>query len=105
MLGGNAKVNIPELGGWQSPKHFGIEQMPKPHEIPTLESALGKLKDPKDLNNLTLGLPKLSGRDGKQYNFAVLYDPMYMTKFKNVMKKAQRYSSNVLNNNQNQVYA
>ena len=104
MLGNKPKVNIPELGGWQSPQHFGVKQMPAPHEIPTLETALGRLKDPKELNSLTLGLPKLSGRDGKQYNFAVLYDPMYMDKFKNVMKKAQRYGGNLLNNN-SQVYA
>jgi len=64
--------------------------MPDIHQLPTLETALGRLKDPQELNNLTLGLPKLSGRDGKQYNFAVLYDPMYMQKFKNTMKKAQR---------------
>ena len=106
MLGNAPKVNIPELGGWQSPQHFGIEQMPDIHQLPTLETALGRLKDPQELNNLTLGLPKLSGRDGKQYNFAVLYDPMYMQKFKNTMKKAQRYGASLLNSvNGNQVYA
>jgi hypothetical protein len=99
MLGNIPKINIPELGGWQSPAHFGLDQLPEVHKLPTIESALGRLKDPKELNNLTLGLPKVTGRGGKEYNFAVLYDPMYITKFKSVMKKAQKYGGNLMSNN------
>lgn len=106
MLGNAPKINIPELGGWQSPAHFGMPQMPDIHELPTLESALGRLKDPSELKDLTLGLPSLTGKEGKKYNFAVLYDPAFISKFKNVMKKAQGISmkNNLMSINKGKAY-
>ncbi len=104
MLGNVPKINIPELGGWQSPAHFGMPQMPDIHELPTLESALGRLKDPSELKDLTLGLPSLTGKEGKKYNFAVLYDPAFISKFKNVMKKAQGVKNNFISSNRGKAY-
>ncbi len=91
MLGNKPKINITALGGWQDPKHFGLQQMPKPHEMPSLDSALGRIKDPKELNDLTLGMPKSTSREGKSYNYGVLLDPFFNKNFKKVMKKAARY--------------
>jgi uncharacterized protein YeeX (DUF496 family) len=91
MLGNSPKINITALGGWQDPKHFGLQQMPKPHEMPSLDSALGRVKDPKELNDLTLGLPKSTSREGKSYNYGILLDPFFNKNFKKVMKKAARY--------------
>ena len=65
--------------------------MPKPHEMPSLDSALGRIKDPKELNALTLGLPKSTNREGKSYNYGILLDPFFNKNFKKVMKKAARY--------------
>ena len=85
-------------------KHFGIEQMPKLHEMPSLETALGRLKDPKELNDLTLGLASTSSRSGKKYNFAVLLDPEYMNKFNKVMGKVQKYGKNLYKRKFNRIY-
>jgi hypothetical protein len=101
MLGNAPKVNIPELGGWQSPKHFGMSQMPDVHEIPNLNTALGKIKDPSQLNDLTLGLPKSTNREGKSYNYGVLLDPFFNKNFKRVMKKAQNHGRYSYNNRMN----
>ena len=101
MLGNIPKLNIPELGGLQSPQHFNMPQLPDLHQLPNLETALGRLTNPSELSKLTLGLPKITSKNGKKYNFAVLYDPNYMKKLKKVMKKASKPYINY-NNNLNQ---
>lgn len=93
MLGNVPSVNIPELGGWQQVEHFNMPQLPDLHQLPRLEQALGRLTETGELNRLTLGLPQMTSRSGRKYNFAVLYKPEYLKKLKKVMKKASSVGS------------
>ena len=95
-LGGTPKVNISELGNLkQSLEHFGMPTLPKLHDLPKLGEALGRIGKPEDLANLTLGLPVMTSKSGKQMNVSVLYNPLYLKKMK-YASKGQKLSKNQL---------
>lgn len=95
ILGNKPKTLIPELGGLNSIKHFGMPQMPKAHELPSLSESLGKIKDVGDLSKLTLGLPMTSGHKGTGFNKKIMYSEDYLgstDKYKkNKRGKGNRY--------------
>ena len=88
-LGTQPKVNVPELGNLpQSLEHFGMPMLPKLAQLPKLQEALGKVVSKKDIESLTLGLPRMASGRGKTYTSAVLYDPSFLKKLKRVSRAA-----------------
>ena len=86
LMGNKPKTLIPELGGLNSMKHFGMPQMPKAHELPSLSDSLGKIKDVGDLSKLTLGLPMSSDSKGSGFNKKIMYGQDYLKSVKKYKK-------------------
>ncbi|MCC8372022.1 MAG: hypothetical protein LN568_04720 [Rickettsia endosymbiont of Pseudomimeciton antennatum] len=85
---GLAKMPIPELGGLkQAVEHFNMRSVPQLKDLPQLSESLGKIVSLKDIEGLTLGLPKMTAASGKNYNYEVLYDNEFIKKLKKVSKK------------------
>ena len=84
---GSPKISIPELGGLkQSLEHFNMKTVPQLKDLPKLHESLGKIVSLKDIESLTLGLPRMISASGKKYNHEVLYNPDFLKKLKKVSR-------------------
>ena len=76
---------IYQLGGLPlSLKHFDMPSLPKLKDLPTLDSALGRIASSQDLDKLTLGLSSITTRSGKKYNSPI--NPNFLSQLKRVTK-------------------
>ncbi|HJD55371.1 MAG TPA: hypothetical protein LFW21_01715, partial [Rickettsia endosymbiont of Pyrocoelia pectoralis] len=82
------KIGLPDLGGLkQSLFQFGnMPTVPRLQDLPKLSESLGKIVNPKDVENVGLGLPQMTSADGKKYSSEVLYDMDFLKKLKKVSR-------------------